>query len=479
MHSLFFWLACLLVNVVALSSSKRHRDSNGLTAHLLLSAGPDPELELLPGIHSCKFVEHWPPVALRSAEDRKFCSSLGFGDLARYQHAVVLTDKGVFLPVYSSVPLSERSPTTTHAVIWMHGTTMNANKHFCDAMHLTQTRDAGSEADSHVLTIVPWFSDERVTLGQWAPEEGGDPSSVSACWGNQFARMMGVSDGTGAGPLGSFEALDSLIRDLQKDHEHFPVLERIVVTGFSSGCQSLQRWAVFSQALQPGFGRVRVTAVLGSCGSYLYLDGSRPGAKCLSLRDTHANHRCRDFGVPAAGCDTYDTYKYGLMLDARSSDGYFGKFSKSPAMLEEACNNFMHKDVRFLFGQHDTCSCNVAHYHNKRFGGFRNRGCFPDIGVTCGPNVHGGSSRGYGCCDTWPDGYRNNLAHSCEALLQGTNRLQRGLNFMGHLRDFYARRDKVYVPTFSIFSGAHNGTSAFTSDAFRAWAFGDSMQPQG
>lgn len=466
MRSLALGLACVFQRAVALAGSKRSPYSKAF-----VSAGQDPELAVAPTDAGCKVVERWPPVALANAADARFCSDRGFADLAHYRHAVPLSDqRGEFMPVYSSLPLAERSERITRAVIWMHGTTMNANKHFCDAMHLTQTGVAGVKAESHVLTIVPWFADERVTGAQWG--RGADPDSMSACWGDNFARTMGISDSGRS--FSSFGVLDSIIRVLQTDVEHFPFLERIVVTGFSSGCQTLQRWAVFSQILQPGLGRVPVTAVLGSCGTYLYLDELRPGNKCLSMRHTHADHKCHDFRVPAAGvCDTYDTYKYGLTVKDSKSESYFRNFSKYPAMIEQACKQFKDKDVRFLFGQHDTCSCNVPRYHNNRVGGFRNRGCFPDIGVACGPNAHGGRSRGFGCCDTWPDGYRNNLAHSCEALLQGSNRLQRGLNFVSHLRDFFARRNETYHPMFSVFSGAHNGTSAFTSDTFRAWVFGE------
>ena len=75
---------------------------------------------------------------------------------------------------------------------------------------------------------------------------------------------------------------------------------------------------------------------------------------------------------------------------------------------------------------------------------------------------------------------------NCEAMLTGSNRLQRGLNHMNYLTHLYSVRrrsahergrgaaagpSRPYTPRHSLFAGAHSDYAFYQSKAFVEWAF--------
>ena len=140
--------------------------------------------------------------------------------------------------------------------------------------------------------------------------------------------------------------------------------------------------------------------------------------------------------------------------------------SLNASRLAQAVAAFPRRDVRFLLGTQDVCNCNTDGFANRRAY------CYPAVaGGGCAPNAAGGSVGGHGCCDTYPDSASDNAVDvKCGALLQGSNRLQRGLNFVSYLRDLDPSADVVTA----TFVGGHNNSGAFFSDALRAWAFAPS-----
>ena len=66
--------------------------------------------------------------------------------------------------------------------------------------------------------------------------------------------------------------------------------------------------------------------------------------------------------------------------------------------------------------------------------------------------------------DTYPDTTSGNLcAHTCEAMLQGTNRLQRGINYVDDLRKLSGSVDHPL----GFFSGGLD-----CSDTYIKWVYG-------
>ena len=60
---------------------------------------------------------------------------------------------------------------------------------------------------------------------------------------------------------------------------------------------------------------------------------------------------------------------------------------------------------------------------------------------------------------------------SCGAVLGGSNRLQRGLNWLGHLRHLYAGAH--FQPRHGFFAGGHDDQAMARSEPYQRWMFGD------
>ena len=68
----------------------------------------------------------------------------------------------------------------------------------------------------------------------------------------------------------------------------------------------------------------------------------------------------------------------------------------------------------------------------------------------------------------------------CEAMLMGTNRLQRAINYVEYLDDYAATRANASTdgeknskwPITDFFVGGHNNSAFYASEAFKSWAYG-------
>lgn len=197
--------------------------------------------------------------------------------------------------------------------------------------------------------------------------------------------------------------------------------------------------------------------IIGDCGTYMYFDETRPHESCSPLTDTGEDHTCEIFEAPSeeqiADCQDYNTYKYGLDLTMlEGSNSYIQTFADDSTRLEQAIADFPSKDVRLLLGNLDVCQCNVEGQQNPDV-------CFSS-GESCAPTLFDG------CCDTYPDSTSNVASHTCGALLGGSNRLQRGLNWASYLEHFYARRGVRLTMPKQTYLGDHNSVSEFVSAEF-------------
>jgi hypothetical protein len=392
----------------------------------------------------------WPPAqfAVNTA-----CQTAGIDDLAPYRNMVAVDQGESFMPVLSSHDLSQVDDDVTQAVIWLHGLLGDANNYFCDG--LAAARSAGAERST--LTLAPWFGSERLSAAAW--NGTADDNSSSLCWDG--AHWISGGDDFQE-ESSAFAALDLVLGTLQQ----FPRLQRVSVAGFSAGCQLASRWSFFSRITDSL--DLNISFILGDCGSYLFLDDSRPADECTPLRDTGAEHECHSFAAPNTtqqeDCADFNGFKYGLNFSKNDLAGnsYISLFGEES--LEAAKTNFAKRDVRLLLGAMDACQCQVPGFSNPSF-------CFPS-GVSCGPSLAGD-----GCCDTYPDSLAsgemplpNVVDFRCQAMLQGSNRLQRGLNWASHLKDFYTRRGVNYTMPVAIFEGLHDGTAWGHSEQFAQWA---------
>jgi hypothetical protein len=215
----------------------------------------------------------------------------------------------------------------------------------------------------------------------------------------------------------------------------------------------LSRYSFFSPLDAKG---LPVMVVLGDPSSLLYLDGRRPSPTCSPLRDTGGSWSCNSFSAPSTSlCPLYNSYKYGLEGLSTESSLYFKLLSS--AELEERKQVFANKDIRFILGLLDVCNCNTVGYESSQF-------CFSSS-LPCTPDVTHKS-----CCDTLPDGTNNALDVTCGAMVQGTNRLQRGLNYISYLKTLYPSAEPTKWGTFN---SGHDNAAFYSSTDFQRWIDGD------
>mmetsp|Transcript_141498 Transcript_141498/g.257164 ORF Transcript_141498/g.257164 Transcript_141498/m.257164 type:complete len:524 (-) Transcript_141498:41-1612(-) len=455
--------------------SPRHRDGNaGLT--LILGA--------------CQ--------VLVSSGVTRFCKYHRMLDALEYRDGIILngvdereSHKTSFLPVYSSMSLrnfGQARPNVTSMMIFIHTHGRRAEDAFCNAMY--GVRSYGAEGQ--VLVITPYFSLRPHLWDAWMKPSGNGNSSDgshtwpkhrhlrSASWSTESWLSGGNSDDE---YTTSFDVLDQLAEIFLRGayrHKHlkrrFPNLNSVAFFGFSAAGQLTSRHAFFSRLGDKHLRRdgKHVRWFVADCASYLYLTPERPAPECSVLRDTGMLHSCERFTVPSAeDCLNYNRFKYGLgNLSAIVDNMYLLPYVKAPHLLEVAAVRFLERDVHFTFGGRDVCNCRAEGYQNNK-----SQVCYP-ANNSCdkhqGPPA-GGYWRGNSCCDSWPDALRDNvLVNQCEDMRQGSNRLQRGLNYKSHLertaRQLASRGKEIRMGhTHDFFHGGHDVVAMLVSNAFRQW----------
>lgn len=352
----------------------------------------------------------------------------------------------VFLPLFTSEPLSTSTATT--AVIFIHGLRGNAQDYFC----MGYTASLPRLKDT--LVAAPWFGNETSTGSYWGPGNPRD-TSLTLFWSNSRWSTGGTNTAPPKGFSTAFDELDALVAALPS------TVTLVSVVGFSAGAQMSGRYAFATPlgATQPG--RPHIRFIVSDPGSFLYFADSRPLPSCSPLKDTGAGHTCTEFAPPSTptDCPGYNDYKYGLNA-LGYLNLYLAPLDSNATARAAAVARFPTRDVVYFLGSQDTCNCNSEGYtlppdgHCKPEGG----------GLVCTPDAAGGK----GCCDTFPDSDSSNaLDVSCAGMLQGSNRLQRGLNYVGHLKDvFEGHSPVIYLGPF-----AHNASGLFNDPTFQKIAY--------
>lgn len=474
------------------------------------------------------------------------CLSAGLPpDLLAYRRSIRLLTSNLFIPVYMSN--ENDTHTATRAVVWLHGLVRDANSYFCDGFSVLSR--LGAQNDT--ISLAPWFGSVQVSENEWgAPFPSTSPSSssssplsfFSAYWDTNRWLEGGDSSPSKYGTTTSFDVLDAVTAWLRQSAAvggAFPNLRQIIFVGFSAGGQIASRWSLFTPygtnetaTREKDIGNMKnevkqeenvpIRWIIGDGGSYLYLDSRRPAPSCSPLFDTTTAHSCGIFVKPPetistvtteksdgglmsrsmwknvdSTCPDYDVYKYGLQnLSKVRANTYLAPFAADPSKLATAVINYLQKDVRFLLGDQDVCNCNAE-------GGYKNplSVCFPPTG-NCTPDTTGGTFRGATCCDTFPDDAQANaLDVHCAAMLQGSSRLQRGINYVDYLeamyRDYHNKNANYTVkssmgastgstssdrsgssrraiwPLMQFFRGGHSNQAMYNSSTFRQWVLND------
>lgn len=303
---------------------------------------------------------------------------------------------------------------------------------------------------SSVLVVAPWFGYATLSETSWLGSKRGREMASSVTWSG-LKWLTGAA--TAAGKYGpsegfttSFDALDAIVANL-RESSRFPSIKLVTLAGFSAGAQMLQRWSLLSSA---PLGQPRVRVVVGSPNTYAYLDELRPAPECRPDWETGPSWNCSRFLSSKArqvyDCPKYNHYKYGIG-GGFESNPYLAKCAYQGS-LYTAKIDFAYKDVHFFVGRYDACNCDFAKENIPKF---------------CRPEMCGGS-----CCDSSPaTTYSPILDSKCQALLQGTSRLQRGRNFVSYLAYILPG----YTPKFTAFPGGHDCMPFFGSSGFQAIAW--------
>lgn len=395
-----------------------------------------------------------PPAQLASTA---LCTAAGYPDLTSYRYSLPVSSPAgattnstpIFLPYYASAPLSSVSPSTTTAVLFLHGLSGNAQDYFCAGM-----RASAGRAPS-VLVLAPWFGNQSSDGAYWRAAAA---DSATLFWSNSRWSTGGSNTAPPRQWSTSFDLLDALLLALPRS------ITLATVAGFSAGAQLSGRYAFATPLGTDAPQQPHVRFIVSDPGSYLYLSPQRPAPACRPLQDTGAQHTCGAFEAPPpaqdCGSSAYNDYKYGLQqLDYLNP--YLTPLASNATALQQAVERFAARDVRFILGTGDACNCNSQGYQQPL-----EDSCAPLGGsLSCAPNAFGGP----GCCDTWPDSAASNaLDVTCPAMLQGSNRLQRGLNYVAHLRHLFPA---AATPQLATASFGHNASGLFFSAAFQGAAY--------
>jgi hypothetical protein len=394
-------------------------------------------------------------------EDMKECTARGFLSLDSFRGVVPLHSpygaeptESVFLPVFASTPLNAVNTSVVRVVVALHGLLSDAQTYFCMAMQAVRAQP-GSES---TMVIAPWFGNESVSGTDWV----GAPAGHSLWFKPATWVWGGNGPPTGLHPpqdySTAFDALDALVALLNSSgsRQQLPSLQRTTLVGFSAGAQLALRYSIVRHGAA-SIGGPTLRVIVSDPGSFTYLHSKRPSSVCRPLRNTGVAHTCTTFDETppeAVTCPNYDTYKYGLSGGFNISL-YTAPLDEDKAAVAALIDKFSKRDVRYIFGSADVCNCNT--------NGFANEALCSHADLTCTPDVSGV----VGCCDTFPDDLVSNKVEvGCEAMLTGSNRLQRGLNFVAYLTATYPG----FAPHVGAFVGGHDASAMYASQSFVEWA---------
>lgn len=340
-----------------------------------------------------------------------------------YQHVFPLNSSNVFFPFYSNIDFSSIS-SFKNVTILIHGLDRNAALYFCQGLNFS----------SNQAIIVPFFTNRSIDINDWTTDSYPN-IGFSAFWQVSDWIEGGLDQNSG---LSSFEIMDQLINFLKTKVGD----EKIVLAGFSAGAQLVQRYAWASTIGNDH----KVRFFVSDPSSFIYFTNDRPGEECRSLK-SEAIENCQFFFSPnETNCYTYNIYKYGLSsIDSKN----FYLMRAAAKSQTDTILNYANQEILYVFGADDVCNCNTINYTNSL------NVCYP-----FSPNE---------CMDTYPDAFENVLVTSCQAMLQGSNRLQRGLNYMAYLKTLCGEK---YFNAYVIEPGmGHNSAKFFQSNFFQKYGF--------
>lgn len=343
------------------------------------------------------------------------------------------SSQSTYLPYFSNVDLISTSLPLSNVTILVHGLGCNAAGYFCQGMSFSQNQ----------IIVAPWFGNQSVSLSDWLGYQS-TLNFTNPIWDGSEWSQGGLDLQFN---LSSFQMMDQLITFIQK--KLADKTEKIVIAGFSAGAQFVQRYAWASDLGLDGSIRYFVS----NPSSYLYFDNNRPLKECRPLDSSYVTN-CSKYSIPdlvtlnSSDCLKYNRYKYGLVkIDLLNK--YLIKAANRS--LHDMVSSYTQKEILYVLGNWDVCNCNIAGFGNDPTI------CYPLANTSI-------------CLDTYPGSYDNVVDFNCQAMLQGSNRFQRGLNFLNYLKYLCGPQ---YLNNFAIVDGMeHDSGMYFQSQFFQSFGFG-------
>lgn len=216
--------------------------------------------------------------------------------------AFKVTQSNHYIKYFATQSVERPNSCVTTAVIYVHGTSRNAESYFESA--ITAAKLENRLADTIIISPsyktledLPGADELYWTNGGWKQGH----KSV-----NPLARIS------------SFEIIDGLVESLA-NRRKFPNLRNLVIVGHSAGGQFTQRYAFSSTIDYYLPGRISLKYVVMNPSSYVYPNSYRPHPLfprqfVIPYRIENARRVMKEeFLVSAGSCPySYNEYKYGL-----------------------------------------------------------------------------------------------------------------------------------------------------------------------
>ena len=347
------------------------------------------------------------------------------------------------VPYFRNYPLSTRNEDIYRVVIAIHGAGDDDTKaevqydrmkgSACMIMETTPNlhwrerdgTDPPCELNS-TLIMAPHFVQSNANLAHY-----GLNTSTGLKWTSNGWKFGDPS--VNAGGVSSYDVMDRIIEYIATSG-NFPNLAKIVIAGHSAGGQYVNRYAASTRIGETIWETgVLMKYVIANPSSYVYFSDERvfPGTMDAFVTPVPAFFSlCPDPDCcpddPGLCPITYDDYIYGL---GGNLNGYWQEVIDDIG-IEEVKFRYKNKSVAYLLGRLDTNSCDAA------------------------------------------------LDKSCGALLEGRNRLERGLiyfNYIGH-----ALGESVYDNHYlvTIENAYHSSNKAWKSNVGRRHIFDSPLLPE-
>ncbi|MEP4532099.1 MAG: Ig-like domain-containing protein [Cyclobacteriaceae bacterium] len=264
------------------------------------------------------------------------CTSVG--DCLRNVTLQGSAGNGVF-QFYSNYPIFEENAAwenLTHAVIVVHGASHDPDDYYT---FMTNTFQSESHSESTIL-IAPFF---RNTATE---------SSDDFYWPNTDWRRGSPSSNSNR--LSSFEALDALIDQLATK-DHFPVLEKIIVTGHSSGAAFTQVYSASNRS-ELNYPEIDFEYVVANSQYFYYPNNQRINESSNQL---YTPTGCTGYNIWPLGYSATPAYlsninseTYNGQFINRSITYLLGNGSQSdPTLNTTNCENTLQGSSRYKRGE--------------------------------------------------------------------------------------------------------------------------------